>query len=286
MRRKILIFLICLISVFSMNAAAGGEKAAAAVRFDTPVCVTVNGNYLAMDTEPFLYEGVTFVPIRFVSEALGADSVSWNTGQRKAVIRQGNTSIELPVGKKYAYVNGKKVAVSQGVQLVNDRTYVPVRFVSESLDCDVAWDSSSYTVEIDKPGITVPAYLIGDRGFTDDEIYWLSKIIHAESRGEPMNGKIAVGNVVLNRVEDRQFPNSIYEVIFDRQHGVQFSPVADGSIHQTPLGDSVIAAKRALRGEEEAGESLYFLNPRIASSSWIVNNRRYYKSIGSHDFYL
>ena len=286
MRRKILIYLICLISLFSMNAFAGGEKAKAAIRFDTPVCVTVNGNYLSMDTEPFLYEGVTFVPIRFVSEALGADSVSWNAEQRKAVIRQGNTSIELPAGKKYAYVNGKKVAVSQGVQLVNDRTYIPVRFVSENLDCSVAWDSSSYTVEIYKAGITVPAYLIGNRGFTDDEIYWLSKIIHAESRGEPMNGKIAVGNVVLNRVEDGQFPNSIYDVIFDREHGVQFSPVADGSIHQTPLGDSVIAAKRALRGEEEAGESLYFLNPRIASSSWIVNNRTYYRSIANHDFYL
>lgn len=286
MYRKLFVLICCLASVLAFSFAAGATEERSTVTFDTPICLTVNGTYLAMDTEPFLYNGTTFVPIRFVSEALGADRVDWDSSSRTAVIRDADTTIELTAGKKTAMINGKRVSVGQSVKLVNDRTYVPVRFVSENLGCEVTWDRGSYTVEVLKDGVSVPAYLVGERGYNDDEIYWLSKIIHAESQGEPMQGKIAVGNVILNRVESSLFPNTIYGVIFDRQYGVQFSPVLDGTIYQTPLGDSVIAAKRALRGETEAGASLYFLNPRTATSSWIINNRTYHKTIANHDFYL
>ena len=283
MRSKILMFLCCVISVITMSTYVGAAKED--VNFDTPICLTVNNAYLKMDSEPFLFDGFTFVPIRFVSEALGAE-VNWNAEKKSAIIENSGTNIELTAGKKYAYVSGKKVPVGHSVKLVNDRTYVPVRFVSESLGCDVGWDSTSYTVEIYKDGAVVNQNLIGKRGYSDDEIYWLSKIIHAESKGEPMEGKIAVGNVVLNRVKSKMFPNTIYGVIFDRNHGTQFSPVLDGSIYQTPLGDSIVAAKRALRGESKVSGSLYFLNPRIATSSWIVKNRVFHKTIANHDFYL
>ena len=280
---KIWILLFCIFCTLYQTSMPA--KAAEQISFDTPICLTVNGTYLAMDAEPFLHEGVTFVPIRFVSEALGAD-VLWDSENSCALIYLDNTMIELPIGKKYALVNGKKTALSQGVKLVYDRTYVPVRFAAETLGFDVDWESSTYTVVISKNGISVPEHLEGERGYDDSEIYWLSKIIHAESRGEPMKGKIAVGNVVLNRVESNEFPNTVYGVIFDKKYGVQFSPILDGSIHQTPLGDSVVAAKRALSGETEAEDCLYFLNPRTATSSWIINNRTYLKTIANHDFYL
>ncbi|WP_205684235.1 cell wall hydrolase [Clostridium formicaceticum] len=120
----------------------------------------------------------------------------------------------------------------------------------------------------------------------DDDIYWLSRIIHAEAQGEPYQGKVAVGNVVLNRVRSGNFPNSIYGVIFDRQDGyVQFSPVIDGTIHNTPDRDSIQAATDALNGVRPVGEALYFLNPRKATNFWIVANRRFMKTIGDHDFY-
>lgn len=286
MRRKIAIYLLCICCILGQWFLSETTEAVDEVSFHTPICLTVNGVYLAMDSQPFLHEGFTFVPIRFVSEALGADSVTWDSSRNTATIQQDETTIQLTAGQKTAYVNGEKIRVAQGIRLVNDRVYVPVRFVSETLGCEVLWDSQTYTVAINKKGISVPAHLEGTRGYSDDEIYWLSRIIHAESRGEPMQGKIAVGNVVLNRVESTQFPNTIYGVIFDQKYGVQFSPVADGSIYNTPLGDSVIAAKKALEGESQAGQSLYFFNPRTASSFWIAQNRTYYKTIANHDFYL
>ncbi|QUH27370.1 cell wall hydrolase [Serpentinicella alkaliphila] len=120
----------------------------------------------------------------------------------------------------------------------------------------------------------------------EDDIYWLSRIIHAEAQGEPYEGKVAVGNVVLNRVAHRDFPNTIRGVIYDKQYGyVQFSPVLDGSINNTPNEESRRAAIDALDGYRPVGTALYFLNPRKATNFWIVHNRRYFMTIGDHDFY-
>ncbi|MBR7163396.1 MAG: cell wall hydrolase [Clostridia bacterium] len=278
---------ILLIALFLMLAITPANASASIdINFDTPITLTVNNTLIKTDTDPFLYQGSTFVPIRFISEALGADSVEWNGAKNEAVIVYGEKIIRLPKGKKGGYINDRYVTIPSGVQLVNNRIYVPVRFVSEELDCQVNWIYETYTVDIRKKGVVVPHELVGKRSYTDDEIYWLSKIIHAESQGEPMTGKIAVGNVVLNRVESRDYPNTIYGVIFDKNHGVQFSPVLNGTIYHTPYGDSIIAAKRALEGESHAGESLFFLNPRISENFWIPKNRTYFTTIANHDFYL
>ena len=57
--------------------------------------------------------------------------------------------------------------------------------------------------------------------YSENDLYWLSRIIEAEASGESFSGKIAVGNCVLNRVKSSEFPNTIYDVIFDKNHGVQ-----------------------------------------------------------------
>ncbi|SCY01755.1 cell wall hydrolase [Alkaliphilus peptidifermentans] len=120
----------------------------------------------------------------------------------------------------------------------------------------------------------------------DDDLYWLSRIIHAEAQGEPYKGKVAVGNVVLNRVKSDEFPNSIYGVVFDKQHGyTQFSPVIDGTIYNTPNSESIEAAKEALNGAKPVGDVLYFLNPRKSTNFWIVENRKFFTTIADHDFY-
>lgn len=254
--------------------------------FETPVCLTVNGNYIKSDTPGYLEGGYTMVPIRAVTEALRADRIDWNEKSSTATITRKNTTIVLKKNNKTAVVNGKNVTMDTASVIKADRFYVPVRFVAETLSTKVGWNASTYTVNITAQGVTVPASMIEDRGYTDNDIYWLSRIVNAESQGEPMIGKIAVANVVLNRVKSSLFANNIYDVIFDRNYGVQFTPILNGTIYNTPLGDSVVAAKRALRGENYVSESLYFLNPRIATSSWIINNRTFFRRIGNHDFYL
>lgn len=117
-------------------------------------------------------------------------------------------------------------------------------------------------------------------------LYWLSRIIHAEAEAEPYEGKVAVGNVVLNRVNSSAFPNTIKGVIFEYYQGIpQFSPVADGTIYNTPSAASIQAAKAALAGQRPVGAATYFFNPDKSAGSWIVANKTYVKRIGDHVFY-
>jgi len=119
-----------------------------------------------------------------------------------------------------------------------------------------------------------------------EDMYWLSRIIHAEAGGEPYKGKVAVGSVILNRIASNEFPNTIKSVIFEYYKGIpQFSPVADGTIYNTPSEESIQAAKDALNGIKPVGNSTYFFNPDKSEGKWIVNNKTYVGRIGSHVFY-
>ena len=276
-------WLLALIFIFSCSAAPASAETK---QYKPPVCITVNNTYIRTDTPAFLENGYTQLPIRAVSDALCADSVTWDRKTNSAHIKRGNKTVSVSKNSKKATVNGKTVYMDTSATIHNDRFYVPVRFIAETFGSEVFWDASTYTVNLHAPDITVPSHSVGNRGYTEDDLYWLSRIIHAESEGESMTGKIAVGNVVINRVKSPLFSNNIYDVIFDRKYGVQFTPTANGAIYKTPSGDSIAAAKLALSGENTAGSSLYFLNPAISTSFWIVNNRPFYKSIGNHDFYL
>ncbi len=122
--------------------------------------------------------------------------------------------------------------------------------------------------------------------YSETDLYWLSRIIHAEAEGESHAGKVAVGNTILNRVKSSEFPNTVKGVIFDSKYGIQYTPVANGRIYNTPDKNSIHAAKDALSGVNYVGKSMYFYNPRTASSSWIAKNRPYYTTIGNHKFHL
>lgn len=119
-----------------------------------------------------------------------------------------------------------------------------------------------------------------------EDLYWLSRIIHAEAEAEPYQGKVAVGNVIINRVKSSSFPNTIKGVIFEYYKGIpQFSPVADGTIYNNPNADSIAAAKEALNGARPVGDATYFFNPQKSDGKWIVQNKTYVTRIGNHVFY-
>ncbi len=120
-----------------------------------------------------------------------------------------------------------------------------------------------------------------------EDIYWLARIIEAESKGESYTGKVAVGNVVMNRVNSSEFPSSVKGVIFEYYKGIpMFSPVANGTIYNTPSQESIKAAYAAYNGQKPVGNATYFYNPSIAKSSWISQNKTYITSIGGHAFYV
>jgi len=116
------------------------------------------------------------------------------------------------------------------------------------------------------------------------DLMLLAKAIYAEARGESFEGQVAIGAVILNRMRDPHFPDSISEVVFQRNHNLcQFSPVADGTINLCPDETAIKAATKALEGYDPTNGALFFYNPRIASDQWI-RTLPVLTKIGSHVF--
>jgi len=118
--------------------------------------------------------------------------------------------------------------------------------------------------------------------FDDEQKDLLVRIISAEARGESMEGQIAVGAVVLNRMESPDFPDNLQDVIYQKD---QFSPVEDGSLYLTPHVRAKEAAQKALAGEDPTGGALYFYNPdKAKNGEWFEQNTTPLKKIGNHVF--
>ena len=114
----------------------------------------------------------------------------------------------------------------------------------------------------------------------DATVALLARVISAEARGEPYEGQVAVGAVILNRVEHPSFPSTVAGVVY--QPGA-FSCMLDGQINQPVAESCVRAAQEALNGSDPSGGAIYYFNPSTATSSWIWS-RPLIKVIGKHRF--
>ncbi len=115
---------------------------------------------------------------------------------------------------------------------------------------------------------------------TENNVNLLARLISAEARGEPYVGQVAVGAVVLNRVEHPSFPNTISGVIY--QAGA-FTCVTDGQFQQPVAESAYRAARDALNGWDPSGGAIYYFNPATATSKWIWS-RPLILTIGKHRF--
>ena len=114
------------------------------------------------------------------------------------------------------------------------------------------------------------------------DIQLMARAINGEARGEPYEGQVAVGAVILNRVKDSRFPNSISGVIY--QPGA-FTAVSDGQINAAISEDSTVykAAQDARNGWDPTGGCVYYFDPSTATNKWIWS-RPLIKTIGKHRF--
>ncbi len=230
-----------------------------------------------------LINSTTYVSLKYFCEALCYCKTTYSSATRTATVTADGIHITATDGSHYICANGRYLWTDTAVKILDDgRIYLPVRIIAKVFGVSVDWDNATRSVTVKGPLKIIES---GDSFYDADSVYWLSRIISAESRGEPLLGQIAVGNVVLNRVKNPQYPNTIYGVIFDRKYGVQFTPVANGTIYNSPYYLSVIAAKICLEGETISRDVLYFLEPRLSTSFWIVKNCTYKFGIGCHDFY-
>lgn len=227
-----------------------------------------------------LIEDTTYMPLRMMSESVEESEIGWDNGT--ASVQSDTISLHAQQGSYYITANNRVLYYGKPIRNIGGRIYVPIRILAKAYSLSVEWDDLTKSVKLygDPKGLKS-----GNDYYNQNDLYWLSRIIQAESGGEVLKGKIAVGNVVINRKNHKSYPDTIYGVIFDKKYGTQFTPVATGSIYKEPSAESVLAAKICLDGYSLNEEMIFFINPKIATNFWITQTRVYVMTIGNHKFY-
>lgn len=186
-----------------------------------------------------LVDGVPFVSLDEFFGALGMEPVS----------------IQAEIGAEYFVCNGRYFYVEGGIPSVGGELRLPVEQLSRCLGVTMVWDRAQWTMSIETAEYTLPEG--GDTYYDDTDLYWLSRVIYAESGNQSLEGQIAVGNVVLHRMTSEEFvdQDTVYDVIFAKN---QFDVVANGMIYMEPSESAVIAAKIALEGCDVVSGATYF----------------------------
>ena len=188
-----------------------------------------------------------------------------------ASYRQGSSgSVVTQIQKKLAAEGYYKASIDG---IYGSRTAAAVR--SYQRDRGLKVDGICGPETLGALGISVKA-----ADSTENNVNLLARLISAEARGEPYVGQVAVGAVVLNRVEHPSFPNTIPGVIY--QSGA-FSCIADGQFDQPVSESAYRAADDALNGWDPTGGAIYYFNPSTATSAWIWS-RPLILTIGKHRF--
>ena len=227
--------------------------------------------------------GTVYVPVQRFADLFGSFKTVYTEATERVVITGTNLSITVQVGDPYITVNERIFYTGKKVISLGGWIFVPLTSMCKALNATVNIRSGYYDATVTSGDTTKVKW--ASEYYDSTDLYWLSRIISAEAKGEPFTGQIAVGNVVLNRVRSSQYPNTVKGVIFDTKYGTQFSPVASGTIYQTPTASAVMAAKICLEGYSLSTQMIYFYNPKIATSSWIGRTRPYIMTIGNHKFY-
>ncbi len=272
MKRFIAVLLVALslFSVMPLTAAASSS-----------VNVSIDGTPFSGSVQ--VKNNTTYVGIRKFSTDLDPSaSVTYSSDTRTLTVRTSALTLTCTDESNYIVANGRYLYYDQPIFMKNGTMYAPILQIYRAFDASIKWSDSmhGFVVTRRSGGITS-----GSGYYRSDEVYWLSRIISAEAKGESLRGKIAVGNVILNRVRSSAFPNTIYSVIFDKKYGVQFTPTANGTIYATPTAESIIAAKICLEGYSVSTGILYFVNSAKSPNSWASKNRPYFGKIGNHAFY-
>ena len=256
------------------------EKASAAGCEAMPM--TMDGLLLA---KAWYRNGCCYVPVRALCAFFDRE-MSWSGDADSFSLHIDNLSVRGTRGQEYYTAAGRYVWAPEDWLVRGGELYLPARTLEKLFSLETERDEDG-KLAISSEGMALltggPDYY--ELNYPTEELYWLSHIIAAEARFEPLDGQIGVGNVVMNRVRSERFPGTVFEVIYDTVNAIQFEPIALGGIREDPSEQAMIAACLVLEGAETVGDSLYFVNPDYADTWWFDSALEQTARIGNHNFY-
>ena len=282
-RAAAVILVFCMLAAFvpgSADAAAPKEEPSASVR------IYYNGLFSGMAC---YYGSTLYLPVENLCTFMGVGvQVMGDSASGTYTVVGDNFVITSTAGNYYTVANHRYFYSPEEYLFIGETLYISLPIMQKVFNITSVLADDMQRVDIDLGSFSVIKGGVSyyeDR-YSADDITWLCRIIYSEAHTESLEGAIGVGNVVLNRVASNKYPNTIYDVVFDKEFGFQFSPTLDGSVYFEPDERSTAAAYMCLEGYNTVGNSLYFVNPFAADDTWFKTMRTFYKRIGNHDFYL
>ena len=225
--------------------------------------------------------GMTYVSLKVMSQQLDTTAqVSWDHATGTVTVTTQALTLTAKEGQLYIVANDRYLYMPEGVRVVDGQMFVCLDALAKAFGATTGWDGEAGTFLVNRG---TGAIVSGDEYYREDELFWLSRVIFAESGNQILEGKMAVGNVVLNRVNHPTWPDTIYGVISQRN---QFSTFRNGRLgNRIPNAESIIAAKLVLdNGVVDEVRDAYFFDTFLRSS-WAARNKAVLASIGGHRFY-
>ena len=240
----------------------------------------VDGMYVPAKVMLTRKEGVSYVALANMARIMDKNAlVSWDHASQTVTVTAGELTMTAQVGEFYLEANGRYLYLPGQVQMEDNRVMVPLWAVVKAFDATMTWNAKNETISVTRGSGAIQS---GEDFYDEETLFWLSRIIYAESGNQSTEGQMSVGTVVMNRVGDPTFGYTIQEVLAQKN---QFSTYDSGRLaDRTPNASSVIAAKLVLDGGvvEETKDALYFDSN---AGSWAARNKEYVATIGNHKFY-
>lgn len=245
--------------------------------------------YLVVDGVPVsdsvqrkVVKGVTYVSLLEMAKEFDENAVcNWDANTRTATVSTDKLQLTAMGGQLYLVANGRYFYVSETLQTnaEGDGLIVSLSMLAKAFDAELFWNAETDVTSVvtGSGGI-----LSGDQFYNPDDLFWMSRVVYAESGNQPLEGQMGVAMVVLNRVERPAYPNTILGVLAQQN---QFSVYQNGALaYRTPTENSIIAAKLVMEG----GEVEILKNATHFDSltvSWASQNLTTIVKIGGHTFY-
>ena len=228
--------------------------------------------------------GMTYVSLKVMSQQLDTTAqVEWEAQSNTITVMTEQLELTAKIGQKYLIANGRYLYMPEGVIMSqNNQALVSLDALVKAFDAQLGWDGEAGTFVVTRGSGAIEN---AESFYREDDLFWLSRVIYAESGNQVLEGKMGVGIVVLNRVNDKSsvWPDSIKGVIAQRN---QFSTYKGGKLaNRTPNAESVVAAKLVLDGGivEEVKNAFFF--DTFRNNSWAARNKSVIAAIGGHRFY-